>query len=116
MTSQGGAIREKLTVRRFPESKVLYFGLALAKEDWGLNEDKMTVDKMVGAFLGHNNIMVEKFFPTKVVMVLPEEKPYLTEELRHLNWRRKQTYSRHGRRGLKYITLKDTFDRKLKKA
>ena len=48
------------------------FGLALAKEDWGLNEDKMTVDKMVGVFLGHNNIMVEKFFPTMVVMVVTE--------------------------------------------
>ena len=113
---QGGAIREKLTVRRFPESKVLDFGLALAKEDWGLNEEKMNVDEMVEAFVVHNNLMVDKFFPTKVVMVGPEEKPYLTEELRHLNWRSKQTNSRHGRRGLKSITLKDTFDRKLKKA
>ena len=87
VASQGGAIREKLTVRRFPESRILDFGLALANEDWGLNEDEMNMDKMVDVFVNHSDLMVDKFFPRKVVMVGPEEKPYFTEELRHLKRR-----------------------------
>ena len=111
---QGGAIREKISVRRFPESRILDFGLALLEEDWGLNEDKMNVDEMVDIFVKHNDLMVDKFFPKKVVMVGPEEKPYFTEELRQLKRRRQRAYAKHGRRSFKHSSIKQSFDLKLK--
>ena len=114
LSSEGGKIREKIVLRRFPESKIIDFGIALAQEDWRVIRDEMNVDEMVNAFVGHNKVMVDRFFQEKVVQVGPEEKPFFTEELRSLKRRRQRAYAKYGRRSAKYSNLKKTFDQKLK--
>ena len=113
LVPQGVTTRTKITVQRFPESKVADFGFKLVKEDWGILEDDMDVDKMVEAFETHSKRMVDMAFPAKVIQVGPEEKPYFTEELRQLKRRRQRAYAQHGKRSSKYIKLKQSFDSKL---
>ena len=114
LAQEGGAVRDKIVVRRFPESKIIDAGLELIEEDWNFLRDEMTVDKMVDALEGHNKTFVDKFFPEKEILVGPEEKPYFTEELRQIKRRRQRIYAKLGRRHWKYISLKQIFDDKLK--
>ena len=114
MLQGGGSLRNKITVRRFPESKIVDFGLKLVQEDWGSLTNDMDVDMMVEAFEDQNKRMVDMIFPEKVVQVGPDEKPYFTEELRQVKRRRQRAYANHGRRSPKYINLKQSFDIKLK--
>ena len=90
LAQEGGFIREKVVVRRFPESKILDAGLDLTQEDWEFLKDNKNVDEMVDAFEGHNRMIVDKYFPEKVILVGPEDRPYFTEELRQMKRRRQR--------------------------
>ena len=90
------------------------FGFKLMQEDWGSFNDDMDVDMMLEAFETQNQRMVDSVFPEKLIQVGPDEKPYFTEELRHLKRRRQRAYARHGRRSQQYTTIKQSFDYKLK--
>ena len=114
MAQEGGAVRDKIVVRRFPESKIIDAGLELVEEDWNFLRDEISVDEMVNALEGHNKTFVDKYFPEKEILVGPEEKPYFTEKLRQIKRRRQRIYAKFGRRHWKYISLKQIFDDKLK--
>ena len=71
-------------MQRCPECKIALFGIALDNKNWRELEDKTKVDELVESFETHNKRLVDKFFPLKEVLVAPQEKPYFTEDLRHL--------------------------------
>ena len=113
LAPKGGSLRKKISIRRFPESKIVEFGFTLVEEDWGSLEEDMDVDMMVECFEANSKKMVDRVFPENEIQVGPEEKPYFTEELRQLKRRRQRAYAHYGRRSQQYITLKQSFDFKL---
>ena len=114
LAPQGGAVREKIMIQRFPDSKIEDFGLKLVEETWEQLEDSMDSTEMVSFFQAYSKEMVDKTFPMKEVQVGPDDKPYFTEELRQLKRRRQRAYTNLGRRSAKYINLRNRFDEKLK--
>ena len=113
LSKEGGALRDKISVRRFPQSKIDQFGLVLLANDWHHLEDSMDATSLVDAFVNHHNNLVDLTFPLKQVQVGPDEKPYFNEELRHLKRRRQRSYTIHGRRSRQYLQLKQRFKDKL---
>ena len=109
----GGAVRQKITVRRFPESKIVEFGLTLVDKSWEEIEDNMDVTNMVDVFETSNKRLVDMSFPEKQVQVGPNEKQYFTEELLHLKRQRQRAYENYGRQSAKYKYLKQVFNQKL---
>jgi hypothetical protein len=109
----GGPVRTRISVQRFPESKIAQFGIVLGREDWSELGDNMNVNELVDSFQVQSKRLVDKFFPTKDVLVGPQEKPYFSEELRQLRRRRQRAYDKHGRRSIKYARLRQSFDLKL---
>ena len=98
LAPQGGKMREKILVRRFPESKILEFGFTLMDQDWADIEDSMDTTQMVNSFVNISSKLVEQVFPQKEVLVGPDDKPYFTEELRQLKRQRQRAYRLHGAR------------------
>ena len=88
LAREGGAVREKVKVRPFPESGILNFGFCLMDEDWSSLEDDMSSADMVDMFVNINKRMVDSVFPEKEIQVGPGDLPYFTEELRHLKRQR----------------------------
>ena len=113
LAPQGGAVREKIWVRRFPESKMEEFGLNLVDRDWEEMEDTMDATQMVDVFVNCNNKLVDKAFPRKQIQVGPGDRPYFTEELRKLKRRRQRAYQLYGKRSSKYKSMRQLFDHKL---
>jgi hypothetical protein len=113
LAPQGGALREKIWVRRFPESKIAEFGLTLADKQWGELEDTMDATMMVDAFVNSNSKLVDKAFPQKQIQVGLGERPYFTEELRTLKRKRQRAYEQCGKKSSKYKALRQRFDIKL---
>ena len=114
MAPEGGKIREKILVRRFPESKIVEFGFNLLDQDWADINDSMDTTKMVDTFVNISSKMVDQVFPQKAVFVGPDDKPYFTEELRQLKRQRQRSYRLHGKRSNTYLRLEKRFGEKLK--
>ena len=115
MDREGGAVREKVKVRPFPDSGVKNFGFCLMEEDWSALEDDMSSADMVDTFVNINEKMVNKVFPEKEIQVGPGDLPYFTEELRHLKRQRLRAYNAHGGKSDQYLRLKSRFDEVLKR-
>ena len=113
MAPSGGSVRETIQVQRFPDSKILEFGLALVDCSWEFLDGPLGVTEMVDRFEINHKMLVDKTFPQKDVQVGNDDKPYFTEELRQIKRRRQRAYSLHGRRSKLYIKLKQLFDSKL---
>ena len=65
-------------MRRFPESKILEFGVTLVDKTWEeINED-MDATQMVDIFQKTNERLVDKAFPLKQIEVSSAGKPYFT--------------------------------------
>ena len=102
-------------VQRFPESKLLDFGLTLVEETWNAINDTQSPTEMVDSFKKYSKEMVDIFFlPVNVVQSGPTDKPFFTEELRHMKRRRQRAYNSHGRRSEEYRYLVNFFDSKLR--
>ena len=69
LAREGGAVREKVRVRPFPESGILNFGFGLMEEDWSALEDDMSSADMVDMFVTINKRMVDSVFPEKEIQV-----------------------------------------------
>ena len=81
LAREGGAVRERVRVRPFPESGIINFGFRLLEEDWrGLEVDDMSSSDMVDMFVSLNDNMVDSVFPEKEIQVGPGDLPYFTEE------------------------------------
>jgi hypothetical protein len=63
----GRTVREKVTVRPYPESKLIDFGFLLVNESWNNLKDNMSSTEMVDSFVSLNNKLVDKGFPTKEI-------------------------------------------------
>ena len=75
LAPQVGAVREKIWVRRFPESKIAESGLNLVDKYWEELQDTMDSTQMVDAFVDSNNKLVDEVFPKKQIQVGLDEKP-----------------------------------------
>ena len=116
LAREGGAVREKVRVRPFPESGIISFGFSLIEEDWsGMVEDDMSSADMVDKFVSLNDNMVDSMFPEKEIQVGPGDLPYFTEELRQLKRQRLRAYTMHGGKSIRYTRLKQRFDHMLER-
>ena len=111
LAPQGSSLRDAITVQPFPESGLLKFGFKMADEDWTKLAGALTSSEMVPAFESRSEQMVLSQFPTKQVLVGPQDLPYFTEELRKLKRRRQRVY-RKGKKSLQYISVKKQFEAK----
>jgi len=115
MAPEGGAIREKIKVQPFPESRIVDFGFCLMDEDWRSLDDDLTSTEMVDKFVCLSDKMVDSGFPLKEIQVGLIDLPYFTEDLRQLKRQRLRAYTSHGRRSEQYKGLKRKFEEKLAK-
>ena len=69
-------------------------------------------DKALQAVLSR---MLDDALPTKTVRLRCSDKPYITQEIKKIDRRRRREYSKHGK-SQKYLYLKQIFDRKLQDA
>ena len=115
LASHGATLREKITVRPFPESIRARFSLQLQNEDWASVQSDLSPTEMVDKFENTSKDLVDTFFPQKTVSVGPADLPYFTEELRKLKRTRLRAYDQHGRRSHQYIRAKELFDEKLQR-
>ena len=92
---QGGTVREKILVIRFPESKISKFGVTLVDKTWEDMKDDLDSTQMVDVFQSTINKLVDKAFPLKQIQVSSVKKPYIAEELRQLKRKRQGAYQTH---------------------
>ena len=114
LAPKAGALREKIKVQRFPESKIVDFGFHLVDESWSNLKENMSTTDLVDIFVRTNSNLVDKVFPSKEVLVGPKDLPYFTEELRLLKRQRLRAYTTHGGKSVQYLNLKARFEDKLK--
>ena len=62
LAHKGGAVKDKIVVRRFPEYKILDAGLELLDVDWNFLRDEMTVDSLLAAFEEHKKNICGQVF------------------------------------------------------
>ena len=113
LATVGGAMRKKILVRRFPQSKIYQFGLTQVDNNWYQLDESLEATSLVDTFVGIHIGMVEQGFPMKQIQVEPDEKPYFTEELRQLKRGRQRAYTAHGGRSRQYLDIKAHFEHKL---
>ena len=115
LAPKGTSRREKITVQRFPESRLESFGyLELQKEDWKVLEGFETTTSMVQQFELYSEKMVNNAFPKKEVLVGADDLPYYTEELRLLKRQKVRAYEKHGQNSNQYKNLKQKYKNSLK--
>ena len=115
LASQRTQLRQKITVRPFPESQRANFSVHLQEERWTSIHSGLSSTEMVDTLEKKSKDMVDTFFPQKSVAVGPADLPYFREELRRLKRVRLRAYSRHGRQSHEYKQAKDIFDTKLQR-
>ena len=59
--------------------------------------------------------MMEDSLPTKTVRLRHTDKPYITQEIKVIDRRRRREYEKNGK-STKYYQLQSTYERKLKDA
>ena len=87
----------------------------MIQENWEevRTEDSPTLqDEALQALLARK---LEDALPAKTVRLRNTDKPYITKEIKVINRRLMREYVRHGK-SLKYLSLKNTYDRKIKTA
>ena len=103
------------TARHLPDSGLEQFDQWISSEEWRyLPVDASTSDQV--EYL--QSILEEKvntIFPRKTFKIFPQDKPFITSELKTLDRLKKREYMKHGR-SEKYLKLKDNFDLKYQKA
>ena len=111
LVPEGSSLRQEITVQPFPESGLVKFGSQLAEEDWSILMGLESTTEIVEAFETHSKTMVDNIFPSKTVLVGPQDLPYFSEELRSLKRRRQRAY-RKGKKSINYKNAKDQFEAK----
>ena len=103
------------TTRPMPESGVEAFIRGLEGETWStvMKEDCPTKqeDEFQRILLQHLNLHL----PTKTVRFRPQDKPFITKELKIIDRKRKREYRKHGK-SQKYLNLDSLFEKKYRKA
>ena len=105
-------MKVKKIIRPIPESLLDSFGQKIMSETFNFGAN-MGVAQMVQHFQDKMQVLVENTFPEKHIVIKPDDRPYFTENLRHLKRQRQREYHKHGR-STKYLKLKDIFEEKLK--
>ena len=111
LAPEGSRMREKVVVQPFPESGMAEFGVKLMEEDWCSLEREGSSTDMVTQFEARSERLVSSQFPTKIVLVGPQDLPYFTEELRKLKRRRQRAFKK-GKRSPQYMQAKENFEKR----
>ena len=103
-----------VSYRRLPESKIAQFGT------W-LTSTELIFDENIGpseyANQFENTLMskLDEICPVKLMRIGPQDKPFITPELKQLKRLRQREYCKNGK-SLKYQELRNKFDQKYKLA
>ena len=112
--TESKSYREK-TTRPLPDSGVRSFGLAMMNQDWEevrLEDSPTQQDDALQALLSN---MLEASLPTKTVKLRYNDKPFITQEIKVIDRKRRREYDKHGK-SQKYLALNTVYERKLKAA
>ena len=112
--TESKSYREK-TTRPLPDSGVRRFGLAMMSQDWEevrLEDSPTQQDDALQALLSD---MLEASLPTKTVKLRNNDKPFITQEIKVIDRKRRREYDKHGK-SQKYLALNTVYERKLKAA
>ena len=103
------------TTRPLPESRVMEFGKLMINESWECVREEDSPGDQEEVLQNILNNFLEKTVPTKTVRLGPQDKPFMTKELKILDRRRKREYRKHGKYQ-EYLDLTVSFARKLRLA
>ena len=103
------------TSRPLPDSGVREFGKLIVEEDWASVREEDSAGVQEEALQDILTRYLDKAAPTKTVRLGPQDKPFLTKELKILDRRRKREYTKNGK-SQKYLDISDSYCRKLKLA
>ena len=112
--TESTSYREK-TTRPLPDSGVRRFGLAMMSKGWEevrLEDSPTQQDNALQALLSD---MLEASLPTKTVKLRNNDKPFITQEIKVIDRKRRREYDKHGK-SQKYLALNTVYERKLKAA
>ena len=84
-------------IRPLPKSKFSTFGNILGNESWSYLDNPLDPSTLVELFEQHLLRVSDIVFPTKLVKIHQNDKPYFTEELRTLKRLKLREYVKHGK-------------------
>ena len=103
------------TTRPLPESGVRDFGKLIVEEAWEAVKEDDNPEDQEEALQNILNDFMERSVPTKTVRMGPQDRPFMTKEVKIIDRRRKREYRKNGRSQV-YLDLSVSFSRKFKLA
>ena len=88
---------KSVKIRPLPQSKFDTFGRILGNESWSYLDSRLDSSHLVELFEQHLEKISDIVFPTKIIKIQPNDKPYYTEELRTLKRLKLREYEKHGK-------------------
>ena len=103
------------TIQPLPESGILEFGQWITQESWESLSLPTNPSDQVRHFEKLLSEKMDIIFPKKQVKFRPIDKPFITNELKVLDRRKKREYCKRGK-SVKFLALKKKFQLKYRKA
>ena len=99
--------------RPLPESSLRRFGEWIVGESWEAVKNELPATEQAKQFENLTKRYLDKFCPEKQMKLGPQDKPFITAELKKLARMKQREYVRKGK-SEKYLKLKKKFDEKYK--
>ena len=87
-------------------------GQVIVNEDWLFMNPALSPTNLTEFLQYYTGKMLDTFCPEKVCFVRPDEKPWITENIRILRRKYQREYEKRGKTS-KYFELKQSYDEKL---
>ena len=99
------------TIRPITTSAINNIGQVLVDEKWLFMNPNLSPTMLTELFEGYTGGILDIFCPEKKVYSRPNEKPFISEDMKILKRRFMREYERHGKSRI-YFDLKGSFERK----
>ena len=108
--------RHKITrkIRPITNSAINNIGQVVANEPWNFMNPSLSPTHLTELFEYFTGGIVDTFCPVKVVHSRPDDKPWITEDIKIIKRKLQREYERKGN-SVKYYDLKNIYENKLKK-
>ena len=99
-------IKEKIMMRKFKKSAIILFGAWLTKFDWSKMFKLQNVNDKVAYFSTITWLMVEKYFPLRLVKISNTDKEWMTPKLKNLISKRQKAHKSNNHDLRDYLAKK----------
>ena len=100
-------IKEKIIMRKFKKSAIILFGAWLTKFDWSKMFKLQNVNDKVAYFSTITWLMVEKYFPLRLVKISNTDKEWMTLKLKNLISKRQKAHKSNNHDLRDYLAKKN---------